>query len=128
MMQAIRKQLAVSRNLNESARVKVGRMLWTHILLVKAVWLGLLALREEQLGSQVVYEGRKCYVCNWAGSDDPTLTGPGGFYEKRCPRSKIRNVITTRELLHRFRTGFRFYVTNWIDIEVHEKLYPHVGD
>ena len=113
---------AISRNLQEGFWMKMLRLFWCMIYLVKAFWLGLKATRREQLGSQVEYQGKRLAICNWAGSDSPTLFG-NGFYQQNVPRSEIKSVMNAREVWHRFNFGFEFYMGNWHQSDVHRRLY-----
>jgi hypothetical protein len=122
-MRSLRKQLRISRNLGERLRVTAVRMAIACACIVKGIICGVKAVAKEQLGSQVIFENRKCFVCNWAGHDFPTLSGDGGFYQERCNRELITNVISLREYVHRFKSGYSFYVQNWLDIDVNKVLY-----
>jgi hypothetical protein len=115
-------QVAQSRNLREGLRLKVWRSVWASFYLVKGIRSACFAVRREQLGSSVVFNGMRCWVSNWAGSEWPTLSGPG-FYAKNVPRAEIQSIINVGEILHRFRSGFSFYMTSWHSIDVNKKLY-----
>lgn len=95
------------------------RVLFVYML--KAVRCGLSAIWREQLGSAVVYQGRRCFVSNWAGGESPTLAADG-FYEEYVPRAEIRNLFGPRELIHRFVCGFEFYSGNWMSIDIQNRL------
>jgi hypothetical protein len=81
-------------------------------------------MRREQVGSLVLFDGRECFVSNWAGSAFPTLCGDNGFYQTGCPRGQIVNVRTIREFLHRFNFGFGFYMGSWYGIDVQKQISP----
>lgn len=112
-----------SRNLREGFRLKTLRLFWCFVYFWKAVYQGLNAIRSEQLGSRVIYQGKKLRISNWAGSDFPTLAGDG-FYQQNVPRKEIQNVISFREAAHRFLFGFEFYLSYWHGIDVQRKIYP----
>lgn len=118
-------QLAVARNLEEGLIQRCCRYWWATIYLGKAFWIGLSSLRDERLGSRVIYEGRDCFILNWAGSSHPTLAGDG-FYEQNVPREKITNVVNISELWHRFESGFSFYMGYWYGIDVNRRVYPEI--
>ena len=121
----IGRQICISRNLKEPPSVKVRRAFWALVYFCRAIRCGFSALKREQLGSAVIYRGRKCFVSNWAGSDSPTLSAHG-FYEQNCDRTEIKNVRSVREFVNRFKFGMRFYLTSWHDIDVNNRLYGRV--
>jgi len=116
-------QLRWSNNLDETRTMFIKRMFWAFVYLLKGCWVGLKAIRHEQLGSTVIYKGRICQVSNWAGGDSPTLSA-SGFYQQYCPRSEIKNVFNLREAAHRFNVIFGWYMGSWHAIRVNKKLYP----
>ena len=116
-------QLAHSRNLNECGAMRLRRFFWASVFLLKGLKTARQAIRREQLGSQVVYKGRRCFVSNWAGSARPTLSDGSGYYERRCDRSEIRNIVNAREILHRFTFALGHYMGSWHGIDVNAKLY-----
>jgi len=111
-----------SRNAGDSPLTLVRRWLWTAIYLARAVLLGMRAMRREQLGSNVLYQGKRCVISNWAGSEYPTLADGRGFYREHVPRAEITNLLSLRELLHRFNVIFNWYCTSWLNIDVNKKL------
>lgn len=113
---------AISRNCREGLRTKTLRLFWCCVYLVKALACGARAIRREQLGSQVEYQGRLLRISNWACSAYPTLAGDG-FYQQNVPRAEIRNVVNAREIWHRFTFGFEFYLAYWHSIDVQRRLY-----
>lgn len=115
-------QVRVSRNIGESWRQRILRVLWSTVYTLKAVKLALLAMREEQLGSQVMYRGRKCFISNWAGGEFVNVTDGNGFYKEQVPRDEILSVISLSELLHRFRVMLVWYITNWLQLDVQKRL------
>lgn len=123
ILQRVKHDIAVSRNLGESVPRKALRAVWFFVYLVKAFRCAFNAMRREQLGSRVVYQGRECFISNWSGSGFPTLAGDG-FYEQHVPRSEIVNVVNVRELYHRFEFGLSFYLNSWHGIDVNRKMYP----
>jgi len=119
----VKSQLATSRNLRERWTKKLMRAFWSVVYLLKGFLRAFSFVPRECLGSEVIHEGQKRSVCNWAGSDAPTLSGDG-FYRQSVPRSEIQNVRSLAEFCHRFRFGFSFYMQNWHSIDVNKKLYP----
>lgn len=117
----VRGQIRTSRNIGDSRFTFVRRMLWTAFYMLKAFKCGLSAIRREQLGSAVLWQGRKCFICNWAGSDAPTLSA-SGFYKEYVPRNEIHNLFNLREIAHRFTFGFEFYSGNWMGIDVQNRV------
>lgn len=111
-----------SRNLNESLSKRFRRIFWGAFYLAKAIRLSLAAMRQEQLGSTVRYRGQTLFICNWAGSAFPTLSGPGVYIE-HVPRDEIVNILSLRELYHRFDSRFSWYMSSWYGIEINERLY-----
>lgn len=116
-------QVAIARNLNEGFVTRCRRYSWATLYLAKAFWIGLTAMGSERLGSRVIYEGRECYITNWAGDSHPSLAGEG-FYKQGVPRSEITNVVNLRELWHRFESGIAFYMGSWHGIDVSRRVYP----
>ena len=116
-------QFAHYRNLKEGWWMQIKRAFWATLYLCKGFKCAFNAMRREQLGSKVIYKGKKCFVNNWAGTDHPALGGADGFYEKNCPREEIKNIITLGELYHRFDFGLGFYMGSWHSIDVNKKLY-----
>jgi hypothetical protein len=116
--------ICTSRNIGESRWTFVVRMWLCAWCLLKACRLGVVGMFREQLGSAVTYEGRHCFINNWAGSAFPSLADGKGFYLEHAERSKVRNRITPKELLHRFVFGFSFYTSNWMGIEINNRLHP----
>lgn len=100
------------------------RAIWGVIYRLKGVWLGLQAMRCEQLGSEVIYQGKMRIVSNWSNSSHPTLCSKYGeehFYKEYVPRSEIQNVLSLREFLHRFKTIYRWYMSSWYRIDVNKR-------
>lgn len=117
------RQWQVSHNLQESYATWFLRMLLACVYLLKAAKIAAVAMTREQIGSAVIYEGKRCCISNWAGSDSPTLAGDG-FYLQYADRSKIKNVMSIRELWHRAEFGFSFYMSAWHGLDVNRRLYP----
>ena len=118
-------QINISRNAGEGAYFKVKRAIYSLRFTIRGVWLGVKAMREEQLGSKVIYQGRECSICNWAGSAHPTLSGDD-FYKQGVPRAEITNVVNLQELYHRFDVIFGWYMGSWHAIDVSKKMYPRL--
>ena len=116
-------QVRQSRNLNESCWMKTKRALWSAVYLLKGFAYALRAVTHEQLGSSVIYKGKRCWIANWANSEKPTLSGPE-FYERNCERKDIKNVMSLQEICHRFDFALSFYMSNWHGSDVNRKLYP----
>jgi hypothetical protein len=117
------KEFAVSRNLGESRLTGCLRATLCVWFIAKALCLGVRAMRREQLGSQVTYDGKRCSIVNWAGSDNPHLAGDG-FYIAHVPRREIRNIINAKELWHRFSFGVEFYTGYHMNNDINKRLYP----
>jgi hypothetical protein len=116
-------QFRIANNLGESRRTKAARAFWSAFYVLKGLRIGLRSMASESLGSQVIYKGRECTVCNWAGSETPTLCGDAGYYEEFCDRKQIKNVRNLREFRHRFIVGFGHYMSCWHGIDVQRRLY-----
>ena len=117
-------QVNTSRNLKESIPLKAARWFWVCVHLIKAIRVAFRSMFREQLGSQVIFEGRRCYISNMAQSAAPTLADGKGFYRQYVPRDEITNVVNAGELMHRFEFGFSFYSGSWLGIDVNRRLYP----
>ena len=119
----VSKEWNVSRNRGEPWMQGGARAVLCSWFLCKALLLGVRSLFRECLGSQVIYNDRKCFVSNWAGSEYPTLAAEG-FYQQYVPRSDIRNVINLKELWHRFTFGVTFYTGYHMDNDINKRMYP----
>lgn len=117
-------QFRESRNIDESTTAKVCRVFWAAVYLGKGIAVGLRGMRTEQLGSAVIYQGRRCFVSNWAGGESPTLSDGQGFYEQYCDRKQITNVLSVREFCHRFNVAFGWYMSSWHSIDVNKRVHP----
>ena len=115
-------QLRQSQNLNESCWMRIKRTLWASVYLLRGFAHALRAVRQEQLGSSVIYKGKRCWISNRADSEKPTLSGLD-FYERNCERKDIKNVTSLQEICHRFDFALSFYMGNWHAIDVNRKLY-----
>lgn len=113
----------VSRNVGDRPFTKIRRVFWCMVYLLRGLTMAIRSTTREQLGSEVIWKGERWQICNWAGSEFPTLSREGG-YEKHVPRSEIKNVISFSELLHRMRNHYRWYVFSWHGIDVNKRLYP----
>ena len=112
----------ISRNIGEGRIARCKRCFWGVAYLFKAFATGIGFTLSEQLGSEVRYEGRECFVSNWAGSASPTLADGHGWYQENCDRSKIVNRRGLREALHRFNVGFGWYMGSWYTIDVQNRV------
>lgn len=115
---------AISRNIGEGKVAKCKRCFWGAVYLCKAVRIGVRSMFSEQLGSRVTYEGRECFVSNWAAGESPTLSDGNGWYQEHCERSKIVNKRGMREAWHRFEVGFGWYMGSWYTIDVQNRVHP----
>ena len=119
-------QFRVSRNMDERGLKKLQRARWALVFTMRGVWAGIKAMRHEQLGSAVIYNGRRCYISNWSNTPSPTLAGKDGFYKRQVPRSDFTNIVDAKELYHRFCTIFSWYMSSWHGIAVNRRLYPEM--
>jgi hypothetical protein len=117
----VRQQIAMSRNLNEGWRLKMRRLFWCCVYLSWACVVAVRWLRREVLGERVKYRGRICCVYNWAASAHPWLRWENGF-EQYCDRSEIQTLRRPSTYWFRMRSGFRFYATNWLSVDVQNKI------
>jgi hypothetical protein len=106
-----------------AANNKAKRVLWALVYIAKGFRTELRFTGREQPGSRVVYDGRVCYVSNWAGSEHPTLADDRGWYQENCDRSKIVNRRALGEWWHRFTVGLSWYMSSWYTIDVQRRLY-----
>lgn len=114
--------IRTSRNLNEPVTKKIRRAFWSVVYLAKGLWIGFRSMFRQQLGSQVMYQGRKLYIANWAGTEFPSLSGDG-IYVQFVHRDRIRNIISIQELAHRFDVGFGWYMSSWYGIDINKRIY-----
>jgi len=117
----VKNQIAISRNLNEGWRLRMRRMFWCCVYLSWACVVAVRWSRREVLGERVKYRGRMCYVQNWANSAHPSVTWENGV-EKHCDRSEIQTLRRPSTYWFRMRSGFHFYATNWLSIDVQNRL------
>lgn len=118
------KQFATSKNLGESQIMFWKRLFWMAVYFAKSIRWGFSAMRQPQLGSSVLCDGNPCFISNWAASPTPTLANHNGFYEERVAADRIQYQLNMRELWHRFKFGFSFYSSNWMSIDICNRLYP----
>lgn len=116
-------QYATGRNLKETLFIRIVRMIVSAFYLAKGVGFGVSSLWREQLGSSVIYDGKQCFISNWAGSDSPTISDGNGLYVEHASRDKIVNAYGLSEMVHRFRFGFSFYMNSWHGIDVDRIIY-----
>ena len=119
----LRHQRDTSRNLREGAGMKLRRAFWCCAYLLKAVAIGVRGMSREQLGEIVEYDGRRCFVNNWAGSESPSLCADG-WHMKRCDRKQMRRIRSVGNYANRFAVMFEWYAMNWLWIDVNARLYP----
>lgn len=124
MKRDIAKEYHVSRNIGETRLQGLMRAALCFLCLMKALFIGVRWTFREALGSQVVYDGRKCFISNWAGSEYPTLADGDGFYREHVPRSQIRGIVNLKEIWHRFSSGVNFYTGYHMNNEINKRLYP----
>jgi len=118
----IKRQRAFSLTNREGILLALRRVIWCVIYLLKGFLVGFRALKTEQLGSRVIYDGKLMFVSNWANTKAPTLSG-NGLYLQDVPRADVRNVLDIREVWHRFLFGLDWYLSYWHDIDVNKRLY-----
>lgn len=117
-------QFAISRNLREGYWAKCKRCFWGVVYLFRGLKVAVSSMRTVQLGSRVVYQGRQCFVSNWANCEQMTLADGKDWYQEYCDRAEIQPVISVRELYHRFSTGFGWYMSSWYGIDIQSKVNP----
>lgn len=122
----IGKEIAVSRNLGETRLIGSMRAILCAWFVCKAMLLAVRSICHERLGSHVIYQGRKCFISNWAGSEYPTLADGNGFYQQHVPRAEIRNVINLKELWHRFSSSVEFYTGCHMNNDINNRLYRNL--
>ncbi len=110
-------------NLSESRWMKAKRACWMLVYLAYGVFVGVRGMWHEQLGSAVIYRGKKVFVNNWAGGAYPTLADGAGWYQVGCDRREIRSVRSIGEFCHRFRACFSWWMGSWFGIAVNKRLY-----
>jgi hypothetical protein len=120
----ITKEFHVSRNLGETRWQGLVRAFLCCLCLIKAFCIGVRWTFHEVLGSQVVYDGRKCFISNWARSEHPSLADGNGFYKQYVPRDQIRSVLNAKEIWHRFSSGVNFYTGYHMNNDINKRLYP----
>ena len=114
IMRTIKKQMAISRNMNESLTTKTLRIFWVVVFLIKAARIGVKAMRCEELVSIITYKGKECFVMNWAHMPHTILEEDAGFYES--------NANSVKGLRQRFQVIFAWYCNHRLDISVQRKL------
>ena len=115
-------QITVSRNRKEGFRKKIIRLFWSVVFCLVALRVGLRGMKTEQLGEEVIYQGKKYRVNNWAGSERPNLSSTDGGYIEGASRSEIRNIRSLKTMLHRFNVIKSWYLMNWYGIQVNNKV------
>lgn len=120
----MKKQLRISRNLNESKWLLVKRLFWAFALLFKAASIGLRGMRRQQMLSSVTYKGARYAIINWPGNERVNIARVGEYHEGILA-SEIQDVITPKELAWRFTAMWRWYMGSWYEIDVQRRLYTH---
>lgn len=110
-------------NLCESRWMKTKRAYWMLVYFAYGCIVAVRGMRREQLGSTVIYRGKKVFVSNLAGGAYPTLADGVGFYEEYCDRREIRSVRSVGEYYHRFIVCFDWWMGSWFGIAVNKRLY-----
>ena len=121
--QTIKSQIARSRNAQDAVPQKIKRAFWVCVYLAFAFWVGVKWLRLQVLGEQVIYQGRRARVNNWANAERVSLVWDGG-HEQRCEQKQIKTIYMPATFAFRFVSGFRFWAINWLAVEVDRRLYP----
>ena len=123
------RQLEISRNLKEPMRVLTRRIFWATVYWFYAVWLGVRAMRDTQLGSRVRYRGMIWRINNWASGPFSSLVRQNPHvYVEKVPYDELVAVLSVSEFSHRFVVIYRWWMTSWHNIYVIRKLYPEVFD
>ena len=120
----IKAHFRISRNLKESPKQKGLRAFWGTVYLLKALRLGLMAMRRQQGLSTVIYKGKQWTISNWPGCAHVNLARKGE-YAKGVPQCEIRDVHSIDEYLHRFRMGSGHYLGSWYEIDVQRRIYKY---
>lgn len=118
---AVKSNAANGRNLGDTVPQKFWRWFWFSVYLCRAIGTGLRFTRCEQLGSRVLYQGESAVVSNWAGGEVVSLC-VGNKYIEHARRKDIQQRVNVSELLHRFRYGFSFYTTNWMQSQINDRV------
>lgn len=116
-------QFATSRNMREGLRMRVKRAFWSVVYTAKGFRVGLSSMRREALGERIIYDGRKGWINNWAGSEMPSVVLVDGESVEHADRSKMKTVGGIQKYAHRFRVGFGWYMASWFGIDVNQRLY-----
>lgn len=126
MLKAIRLQAshqrALHRNMDESHWFGLQRVFWSFVYLAKGIRVGLRAMIRQQLGSEVIYEGKRWFVSNRAGHEFCSISRHGD-YRKQVPASEMEQVHSLKEFAHRYSFGFAFYMNSWHSINVQDRIY-----
>jgi len=117
----IKRQKAFSSARGEPFHIVLKRFFWCVFYTLKGVRIGIRGTRTEQIGSAVIYDGKRCVISNWANTPFPTICGDN-FYMQNVPREDIKNVVDIKEIMHRFSFMFNWYMVYWHDIDVHSRL------
>ena len=86
---------------------------WLYIIWLSAKWIF-----RQNLGDQVVYSGKKYLIANGVVSNCWRLSGLQNDNDGWVKRNECRKIITPYNLLHSFRSGYRFYMGYWFNIWV----------
>lgn len=121
--QTIESQIARSRNDQDTVPQRLKRTFWMCVYLAFACWVGVKWLRLQVLGEQVIYQGRRARVNNWANAERVSLVWDGG-HEQHCEQKQIKTIYRPATFAFRFASGFRFWAQNWLAFAVNRRLYP----
>jgi len=76
------------------------------------------------LGDRVWFSGEKCTLIQGVCAPAWDLKAPNGDRLDHIHKSKLRKSWTPANLLHSWRSGYRFYMTSWFQIWGNEGIKP----
>ena len=89
-------------------------------VLLLIIWISTKWMFQINLGNYVWYKGKKYMVLNGVRLESWRLgdldNGDSGW----VPRSECKLSLAPSNILHSFRSGYRFYMGYWYDIWVNE--------
>lgn len=80
------------------------------------VFLSIKWMFRINIGDYVWYQRNKYVVINGASSESWKLAGYENDNESYVPRKDCKKVLTPKNLIHSFNSGYNFYMDYWYDI------------
>jgi len=88
------------------------------------IWLALRWMPQINLGDLIWYAGSKYYVFNGVRCESWRLANFDNSDHGWVKRIDCKKVVSIKNYLQSFKSGYNFYMTSWFDIWVTEGIKP----